>query len=208
MIDATTLTTRKMLARINTQDTVSLVMVTAMTVIALTAGLLFRNAVESRTRSYTDPTGVAIRYPDGWQLDTSAAAQGRLAVSDVQASDFPTTFEMRRTVVDPKATDAAALSSVADTLSLSRGSSLTAFKLFNVTPSQGINGLPATKANYVYVKVPAGILQTNLPAVVMGRDYLLRKGDKVYTFSLQAAQNAIEQATPLFDKFVASAQLP
>ncbi len=208
MIDTTALTTRKILARVNTQDTISVVMVTAITLVALIAGVLIRNAAESRTRNYTDPAGVTVQYPDTWQLDTSSAAQGTLTMRDMQAPGFPTTFELRRTVVDPNATDTAALSSVADTLAINRGRNSTAFKLFNVTPSQSVKGLPATKANYVYVKVPSGILQDNLPAVVLGRDYLLRKTDKVYTFSLQAAQSNLEQAAPLFDKFVASAQLP
>lgn len=208
MIDTTALTTRKMSTRLNTQDTISIVMVTTITLVALIAGVLLRNAAESRTRGYTDPTGVTVQYPDTWQLDTSLAAQGTLTMRDMQAAGFPTTFELRRTAVDPKAGDTTALSSVADTLAINRGRSLTAFKLFNVTPSRNVKGLPATKANYVYVKVPAGMLQDNLPAVVLGRDYLLRKADKVYTFSLQAAQSNLDQAAPLFDKFVASTQLP
>ncbi|MDQ6694010.1 MAG: hypothetical protein M3014_06270 [Chloroflexota bacterium] len=208
MINTKVLTTHKVSAHVSTQDTISLVMVTILTLLALIAGLLLRNSVESRTRSYTDPSGVVVQYPDTWQLDATAAAQGTLAMHDTQAPDFPTTFELRRTAVAPKATDKAALSSVADTLALNRGRTSTAYKLFNVTQGQSIKGLPAASADYVYVKVPNGVLQSNLPAVVLGKDYLLRKGAKVYTLGLQATQSNMEQATQLFDKFIASAQLP
>ena len=77
-----------------------------------------------------------------------------------------------------------------------------------MTPNQTVKGLPASKIRYVYVNVPAGILQESLPTVVLGSAYLVRKEGNVYVFDVRAAEDNYDEALAMFERFVESAQLP
>ena len=207
MIDTSAISTRAIIKRVSREDTVSLLLVTGITVLALLLGLILRNSVESGTRSYKDATlGATIHYPDTWQLNNST--KGVVTVQHALAAGFPTTFELRKTTVDQAASDTAVLSLVANDLAGTRARQSTGYKLFNITPRENIKGLPAAKASYVYVNMPAGALLQSTPAVVMGTDYLVRKGAAVYTFSMLTADGNQDAAKPLFDRFVESAELP
>jgi hypothetical protein len=207
VIDTSAISTRAVIARVSREDTVSLLLVSGITLLALLLGLLVRNSAESGTRTYKDPAlNATVHYPDTWQLNN--ATKGVVSVRHATAARFPTTFELRKTTVDQAATDTAVLSSVANDLAGTRARQSTGYKLFNITPRESIKGLPAAKASYVYVDMPAGALLQSVPSVVMGTDYLVRKGSAVYTFSLLAADGNQDEAKTLFDKFVESAELP
>jgi hypothetical protein len=207
MIDTSAISTGAVWKRVNTADTISLLLASGLTVVALILGLVLRNSVESRTRSYKDATlNATIYYPDTWQL--SNTTQGVISVRDTHAPGFPTTFELHRTAVDPAATDTAVVSTVANNLAGTRAGQSTGFKLFNITPRESIKGLPAAKASYVYVDIPSGALQQGLPAVVLGTDYLVRKAGAVYTFSMLSTDANRDATQPIFDQFVQSAELP
>ena len=55
---------------------------------------------------------------------------------------------------------------------------------------------------FVYVNTPSNALQGNIPSVMLGEDWLVLKGDKVYVFTLHSTQANRDTALPLFEKFV------
>ena len=198
--------------RIDWRDRVSALLTIAVTLVALLLGLLLRNSVEARTRSYADASGVGIQYPAWWRLNTDEAAAGILSVRDADAPGYPTTFELRWLAVDPQAGDEEALAGAANTLALNRGRDLAAFQLYEVVvepDAAGMaHGLPGAEATYVFVDAGGGPFQERLPAVVLGQDVLLRKGGRAYVFSLLATEENRPDALSLFRAFVESAKLP
>ena len=194
--------------RINTRDQYSAYLAILVTLVAILAGLLWRNSVEARTKTHTDPSGVEIQYPDLWRLDATNAEAGVLRVSDTSATDYPTAFELRWIPVAADSKDEDALATAANTLALNRGRDLSSFKLFEVQAGQTVKGLPGATATYVFVYDPTSLFQEGIPAVVLGEDLLVRKGDRVYVFSLLATRENRDQAQAMFRAFVESARLP
>lgn len=178
------------------------------TIIAASAGLLWRDAVESRTRSYADPSGLTIQYPERWRINTANADLGIVQVSDPFAPGYPTTIELRRLPVSADASDEDALATAANTLALNRARELTAYRLLELRDGQRIHGLAAARANFAFVHNPAGLFQERLPVVVLGEDVMLRRGDQVFVFSLFAEQENYPRAQARFQAFVEAVRLP
>ena len=195
-------------SRVNRQDTISTMLVVIITLVALLLGLLLRNSVEAKTKTFTDPSGVAFNYPDTWIISTASADQGLWRVRDDAAGGFPTTFELRRVAVDATAPLTDVLHLVENDLTGTRSQTLTAFKLFGMSLKETYQSQPGAHARYVFVTSPGTVLQESLPTVVVGDDYLLRKASNVYVFSLQAAEDNRGDALPQFNKFVDTATLP
>jgi hypothetical protein len=191
--------------RINQQDRWSLIATIAITAIALLAGLLLRNTVESRTKTYKSPAGVTVQYPDAWRLN---ASEDVLRARDAAAQSFPTTLELRTVPVDPGAKDENALALAASQVALNRGRDYASFKVFDVNTGQTYKGLPGATSSFVFVSETGGVLEEGLPAVVLGDDILVRKGGSVYVFSALSTQDNHAQAMNQLKAFVDSAQLP
>ncbi|MCS7059625.1 MAG: hypothetical protein RMN25_00530 [Anaerolineae bacterium] len=194
--------------RINKRDQLSALLTLIVALIAILVGLMWRNVVESRTRSYTDPSGFSFQYPEQWRLDTTAADAGLIRVREPVGADYPATFEVRWLPVVPDATDQDALATALNTLALNRGRELSAYKLLDTQTDQLVKGLPGATAAFVFVDDPTGVFQQGIPAVVLGDDLLARKGDRVYVFSLLAARTNREQTEGLFRAFIESVRLP
>lgn len=194
--------------RVNDSDRLSLILTTAITLIALAAGLLLRSSVESRVRAYTSPAGVMIQYPDTWRLNTADAAQGALRARDTNALSYATTLELQTYPVDASVADADALGMMANQAALNRAANLSAFKLFEVRTGQTIKGLPGATAAYVFVSNGGGVMQEGVPVVVMGNDMMVRKGGAVYVFSVLSTEDNHDRALAQLKAFVDSALLP
>ncbi len=194
--------------RINTRDQMSALLTVIVALVAILAGLLWRNAVEARVKSYADPAGVTIEYPEAWRLDATSADTGFIRVSDSLATEYPTTFELRWLPVPADAGDEDALATAVNTLALNRGRDLSSFKLLDVQAGQTIKALPGATVSFVFVYDPTSLFQEGIPAVVLGDDLLARKGERVYVFSLLAARENRDLAEQRFRAFVESARLP
>ena len=193
---------------ISALEVLSGLLVLALTLAALLAGLLLRNSVESRVKTYSDPSGWSLQYPDGWQVNATDAERGIVRVRDLTSGRFPTTIEVRRVVVDASAPATETLGFVSDSLSTDRGRELTAFKVFSVRGDLTLKDRPAAESRYVFVNAPTTAFQENVPAVVMGKDYLIHKGDKVYIFTLHATEPNFDAAQSTLDRVVEGAELP
>ncbi|MDQ3927751.1 MAG: hypothetical protein M3328_01250 [Chloroflexota bacterium] len=212
-------TTRTVLVepRRTTNERVSALIVVLVTLVALVAGFLLRNSAESATRSFTTPYNLTISYPDGWRINDTDAAN-RVVMSEPGSGRFPTTFEVTNVVVDASAPFTDVLGTVGQNLATSRGTGLTAYRVLNiqnqVADANGnrtalmVKGLPATITRYAYVSTPRSVLTEGLPTVVVGTDYLLRKDNRVYIFTVQSTEENEADAKARFERFVQDARIP
>jgi hypothetical protein len=174
----------------------------------------------NRTTTYTDAAKLQITYPAGWVLsDTGAetSTAGQVTVSNQKAGIAPTKFEIQRAAVDASSPVTSSLALIANGLTATRARNLSSYKVLSTEAFTGsgadkkpiqIKGLPGYKTSFVYVNTPSNALQGNIPSVMLGEDWLVLKGDKVYVFTLHSTQANRDTALPLFEKFVDSAQLP
>ncbi len=203
--------------RRTTNERVSALIVVLVTLVALVAGFLLRNSAESATRSFTTPYNLTISYPDGWRINDTDAAN-RVVMSEPGSGRFPTTFEVTNVVVDASAPFTDVLGTVGQNLATSRGTGLTAYRVLNiqnqVADANGnrtalmVKGLPATITRYAYVSTPRSVLTEGLPTVVVGTDYLLRKDNRVYIFTVQSTEENEADAKARFERFVQDARIP
>jgi hypothetical protein len=206
---------------VNPMDTTSLLLTIGVTALALILGLFLMNYVTGATKSYTDATGVKLAYPSSYTLSDSGAATGTagdiVVSSGIQSGDVSTKFLLSRVAVDASAPSTTTLGLVANDRTTTNGRELNAFKVLSSSGFTGkdkdkkpimINGLPGYKVQYVYVTSSANPLNGSIPKVIIGDDWLVLKGDKVYIFSVQSTEANRAAALPLFENFVNSAVLP
>ncbi len=186
-------------------DSVSAAATLFVAALALAGGLYTRHLAESAVQVFQDASGITVRYPENWRLDKRAMADGALIMREASTDGFPTTFELRWAPVEAALDDRAAIGNAAGIITLSRAAERTAYKTFDLimTPDQ-----PAATSTFVYVANRGGALDASVPVVVLGEDRLLRKGERVYVFSVQASEANMRQARSAFDRFVNSAILP
>ncbi len=191
----------------------STTLVILITLAALAVGFFLRNSVVTATKSYTTPYRATVSYPDGWRVD-AADANNRVTFSDPGSGRFATMLELSSVLVSASATDTETLGTVSQSVSTSRGSDLTAYRVLSIDGnSKGkgfptVKGLPAIKTTYAFVSTSNNAFSNSLPTTVIGRDYLVRKGDRVYIFTVQSTEANQDDASADFDRFVDSAQLP
>lgn len=194
--------------QIDRRDRISAASVIAVTLLALLLGALLRSSVQGRTSAFSAPGGVAINYPRGWTLDSAQAKNGSVTVRDMTARGAPTEMQVQTVPVEANAQTNTALADTANNLALTRGQQFASFKAFGTEVGQTIRGLPGAKSTYVYVTSPNNVFREHLPSVMLGEDRLVKKGDKVYVFSLQSTEANRDAALKQFERFVNSAKLP
>lgn len=218
----TTVRTATIVPRNTTNERLSALLVVLITMAALIGGLLLRNSVEGATRSFATPYNLTIAYPDGWRIDSSDP--NRVIVREAGSGRFPTTFEVASILVDASAPVSQVLGTVSQGLAAGRGTDLTAYKVLDIQTVEVrngeqvqvnnapvplmIKGLPAIKTRYAYVTTPSSVFTEGLPTVVVGTDYLIHKGDRVYVFTAQSTEDNEADALARFDQFVLDARLP
>ncbi|MDQ5825288.1 MAG: hypothetical protein M3441_13935 [Chloroflexota bacterium] len=212
----TTVRTAAPAPRRTTNERVSALLVVLVTLAALIAGFLLRDSAESATRSFTTPYNLTVGYPEGWRINDSDAAN-RVVMSEPGSGRFPTTFEVTSVVVDASASFTDVLGTVGQNLATSRGADLTAYKVLDIQNQTGegnnrsalmIKGLPAMITRYAFVSTPNSVFTEGLPTVVVGTDYLLRKDNRVYVFTVQSTEENESDAKARFERFVQDARIP
>lgn len=218
----TTVTTVTPAPRATTNERLSALLVVMITVAALIAGFLLRNSVEGATRSFATPYNLTIAYPDGWRIDSSDP--NRVVVREAGSGRFPTTFEVASILVDASAPVTQVLGTVSQGLAVSRGTDLTAYRVLDIQTVEvrngeqvmlngqpvplTIKGQPAIKTRYAFVTTPTSAFTEGLPTVVVGRDYLIHKGNRVFVFTAQSTEENEANTSARFEQFVQDARLP
>lgn len=187
-------------ARLDGRDTLVAAVTFAAAALALVGGVLVRDATESRVKLHSDASGVQFAYPDDWRLDLRRAADGLFVVRE---SGGDAAFELRAIAVDPKSDDRGSISQAAGSLALNRARELTAFRSFDLL-SDGAGGT----GTFAYVSHAGNALQETLPVVMLGEDRFVRKGGRMYIFTLHTTEAGRAVAAAKFERFVQSAVLP
>lgn len=188
--------------RVDGRDTISAAATLALAAITLAAGLLLRSSVESRVKSYTDPSGVQITYPQSWRLDTRLAADGVIRVRE-DGGNTGAAFEFHSIAIDPQLDDNSAFAQVAGNLTLNRSRDLAAFRSFDLTAAPA-----GATSTFAFVTGPDNALQESLPVVMLGEDRLVRRGGRMYVLTLLTPESDLDLARAQFERFVQSAVLP
>jgi hypothetical protein len=187
-------------ARLDGRDTLVAAVTFAAAALALVGGVVVRDATESRVKLHSDASGVQFAYPDDWRLDLRRAADGLFVVRETGGD---AAFELRAIAVNPKSDDRGSITQAAGSLALNRARELTAFRSFDLS-SDGAAGT----GTFAYVANAGSALQETLPVVMLGEDRFVRKGGRMYIFTLHTTEAGRAVAAAKFERFVQSAVLP
>lgn len=171
--------------------------VIGITVVALLAGYLFKNSVESRSVPFT-VAGISAQTPQGWLLNT---AQGNqiLHVTDPLSSGFGTTYTIENNPIAPDAT----MDLVVGLLILDRGQSLNSFRVLE-QKKVTVSGRAAYEIGYVYVESNPNLTHNDIPNIVRGLDYIFLNGDHAIVATYWADENAFSSDLGRFQQFLGS----
>ncbi len=171
--------------------------VIAVTVVALLAGWLIKNSVESRSVPF-EASGISAQIPQGW-LMASAEGNGILHVTDPLSSGFGTTYSIDNI---PTASDAT-IGQTVSLLILERGQALTAFRVLD-QKQVTVFGRAAYEIDYVYVESNPNLTHNQIPNIVRGLDYIFLNGDHAIVATYWADENAFESDLGRFQRFLSS----
>jgi hypothetical protein len=171
--------------------------VIVVTVIALLAGLLFKNSVENRSVAFTD-SGISAQTPRGW-LVTSAQGNEILHVTDPLSGGFGTTYVIQNIPIAAGAT----VEQVVSLLILDRGQALTAFRVLE-QKQVTVSGQAAFEIGYVYVESNPNLTHNDIPNIVRGLDYIFLNGDHAVVATYWADEKAFDSELGRFHRFLGS----
>ncbi|MBE3142952.1 MAG: hypothetical protein IMZ61_03395 [Planctomycetes bacterium] len=171
--------------------------VITVTVVALLAGWLTKNSVESRSVPF-EGSGISAQTPQGW-LMTSAKGNEILHVTDPLSSGFGTTYSIENIPVASGATVDQAVS----LLTLQRGQALTAYRILEQRQVT-VFGQAAYEVGYVFVESNPDLTHNDIPNIVRGLDYIFLNGDHVIVATYWADENAFESDLGRFQRFLST----
>ena len=171
--------------------------VIAVSVVALLAGWLIKNSVESRSIPF-EGSGITAQTPRGW-LMTSVQGNEILHVSDPLSSGFGTTYIIENI---PTASDAT-VGQVVSLLTLQRGQALTAFRVLE-QKQVTVFGQAAYEVGYVFVESNPNLTHNDIPNIVRGLDYIFLNGDHAILATYWADEKAFESDLGRFQQFLSS----
>jgi hypothetical protein len=171
--------------------------VIGITVVALLAGWLFKNSVESRSVPFT-AAGISAQTPQGWLLN-SAQGNEILHVTDPLSRGFGTTYTIENMPIASGAT----MDQVVSLLILDRGQALTAFRVLEQNKVT-VSGRAAFEVSYVYVESNPNLTHNELPNIVRGMDYIFLNGDHAIVATYWADENTFDSDLGRFQQFLGS----
>ncbi len=194
---------------INWRSDVALVLCLA---VALTAGWLFKSAVQGQTQTIEDPlTGLRLNVPATWQADQEVP-NVILAATDGHSAS---TFKTRLTVISRQVEAGGGLDpdQIVERVVQQHESDLLGYHLLSIDPVS-VGNLAANTArviSYAYVVQPESVdrpFQAALPVVVQAADYLIFAADRYYLLTLAADSQDYENQARNFQLILNSVDLP
>jgi hypothetical protein len=181
--------------------------VIALTVVALLAGWLIKNGVETRSVAF-QAGGVSAQTPQGW-LKTSAQVNEILRVTDPNSGGFGTTYIVKNftgsadITTNPPSGQNVTFDQMASLLILDRGLALTSYRVLG-EQQVTVFGQDAYEISYVYVESDPNVTHNDLPNIVRGLDYIFLKGDHAIVVTYWADENAFQSDLGRFQRFLGS----
>lgn len=184
--------------QVTRNDRLANILVFMIAVSALIAGLLAKQQYLNQQWYYTSRQfGVEAAYPAGWLTNEDSGFV--VQISDPRARPFKTEF--RITVVP--AGGATSIRNVLDTLTLQRASDLPAYSVLDIEELEQ-NGMEFTQMNFVFVDADPNPYIQSLPKVVIGRDIVIRDGERAIIITFMAHEAAFDAELPRFERFLSS----
>lgn len=196
-MNASTLAPKNLIKTKSTGSLFSELTVIALTVVALLAGWLVKNRVESRSVPF-ESSGISAQTPQGW-LMTSSQGEEILHVTNPFSSGFGTTYTLLNIPVASDATIAQAVS----LLTLQHGQALTAFRVLE-QKQVTVFGRAAYEVGYVFVESNPDLTHNEIPNIVRGLDYIFLNGDHAIVATYWADENSFESDLGRFHQFLNS----
>ncbi len=170
--------------------------VIALVAVALILGGVLREAVLSRTTSFTvAEAGVSGQYPANWLRETGD--DPLLYVYDARGGEFGAALELRSRPLADEADPVMVL----DALALERASQETAYRTLS-TDQVVAGGETATGRTFTYVYVDRNPYVERLPVVVRGTDLALRDDGRIIVVTFLAGADDFEAYYRHFRAFV------
>nr|MBN1229304.1 hypothetical protein [Anaerolineae bacterium] len=183
---------------ITRNDRLSTVMVFVLLIGLFVVGTLIRQRYTERQWTYTSSVyGFEALYPAGWLTDE----QGDYIVSirDPGARPFKTEFRISVVPVGIQASTR----NVLDTLTIQRSANWIAYRVLGID-SYTVGNVVYTQMDFVFVETDNNPFVQQLPAIVLGRDILIRDGSRVIVVSYLSGEADFEKQLPLFERFLES----
>lgn len=172
-------------------DRFSSVFVIALVAAAFLLGLTLRSQALGRTRPYIDrETGIEVRYPTSWLLDTRGDYVMR--VRDPAARPFKTEYAIR---IAP-ASGQTSVRNVLDALTLQRSNTLSAYRVLSVEETEDF-----TRMTFAYVNADPSPFVQQLSVVVRGMDIVVLDGNRAIVVTFAAEAERFEAELPAFERF-------
>ncbi len=165
----------------------------ALVVLALVAGLLVRGAVVNQTQSYSGPS-LSLSYPERW-ADQTQPGQLLSVAESLGASIDATTLQVEQQPLAATGTTPT-LGEAVLAWTAQRGKDLTAYRVLG-TSTGSLKGVPASWVDYAYVQSHGAGGASSLPVVMRAQSLLVQRGGQLVavTFATPADgwANAAEQ---------------
>lgn len=180
-------------------DRLSAILVVLMAAVAVTLGLILQQRASARTWTYvSQEAGIEATYPAGWLIDEEDASYiARLR--DPAARPFKTQYR----IATAPAGGQTSIRNVLDSLTVQRSTDLAAYRVLSVA-SVDIGGATYTQMNFAFVEADPNPFVQRLPIVVLGRDIVIRDGDRVIVVTYMAEETRFDEGLDGFERFFAS----
>jgi hypothetical protein len=178
-------------------DRLSEWMVIAITIVALLAGWMFKNNVESRSIPFTG-SGISAQTPQGW-LVTTTQGNEILHVTDPLSSGFGTTYIVENIPVTTDST----VGQVVSLLTMQRAQQLNSFRVLG-QQQVTVFGQSAFEVSYVFVESNPNLTHNEIPNVVRGLDYIFLDSGHAIVATYRADDKSFETDLGRFQLFLKS----
>ena len=186
-------------SKLSLGDRYSEIAVALLTLVALLAGWLTMNRVQSRALPF-QADGVSAAVPSGW-IQSEPGGDVILQARERASSGFQTNYTITRqlTSADGGQNEAVSL------LTLQYGQELTAFRVLG-QQAVSVGGREALEVVYAYVESDPNVSHAGLPVVVRGADYIFLTDQGAIIVSYRASEAEYEGGLSAFRRFLNSIQ--
>ncbi len=172
--------------------------VIAVTLVALLAGWLYMDSVESRSVQVTGEISASV--PAGW-IQSEPEGDLLVQVRDRNSLGFQTTYAVTKMPLNPDGGQNEAVSLI----TLARGQDLTAYRVLDQR-SVSVGGREAYEVTYAYVEANPNLTRADVPVVVLGVDYIFFDSEGAVIVSYRAAEPEYKDGLARFYRFLESIQ--
>lgn len=177
-------------------DRFASVLVIALTVVAILAGLALRQRSLNQTWQYTSrEAGIEAEYPTGWLTDE----QGNYVVRirDPKSRPFKTQYIIS---VMPYGSQSS-VRNVLDGLTIQRANDLSAYRVLNIE-TVSVGGIERTEMDFAFVDADPNPFIQRLPVVVQARDIVIIDGDRAIIVTFMSEQARFNDNLQGFERFL------